>query len=149
VEKCFDDLKNQLDMKRLRAHGRFSTDGRLLVQFIAVTLMSALRNKMHELKLDENFTMRQLLVDPETLSQIRFSGRYGKLLTETTKVQRAMMEGLGVLAETWLQKWREVRLRKNTYLQRKLAWNGRGNYFERSSPKMKEPEIRRKQRIIT
>jgi transposase len=103
VEKCFDDLKNQLDMKRLRAHGRFSTDGRLLVQFIAVTLMSALRNKMHELKLDENFTVRQLL-DLETLSQIRFSGRYGKLLTETTKVQRAMMEGLGVLAETWLQK---------------------------------------------
>ena len=100
MEKCFDDLKNQLDMKRLRVHGRFSTDGRLLVQFIAVTLMSALRNKMHELKLDENFTMGQLLVDLDTLSQITFSDRYGKLLTETTKVQRAIMEGLGVLAET-------------------------------------------------
>jgi hypothetical protein len=55
VEKCFDDLKNQLDMKRLRTHGRFS-------------------------------------------------GRYGKLLTETIKVQREMMESLGVPAETWLQK---------------------------------------------
>jgi len=104
VEKCFDDLKNQLDMKRLRTHGRFSTDGRLLVQFITVTLMSALRNKMRELKLDEKFTVRQLLADLETLSEIRFSGRYGKLLTETTKAQRAMMESLGVPAETWLQK---------------------------------------------
>ena len=103
VEKCVGSLKNQLDMKRLRTHGRFSTDGRLLVQFITVTLMSALRNKMRELKLDEKFTVRQLLADLETLSEIGFSGRYGKLLTETTKAQRAMMEGLGVPAETWLQ----------------------------------------------
>jgi len=55
VEKCVGGLKNQLDMKRLRTHGRFS-------------------------------------------------GRYGKLLTETIKVQREMMESLGVPAETWLQK---------------------------------------------
>jgi len=103
VEKCVGGLKNQLDMKRLRTHGRFSTDGRLLVQFIAVTLMSALRNKMRELKLDEKFTVRQLLADLDTLSEIRFSGRYGGLLTETTKAQRAMMESLGVPAETWLQ----------------------------------------------
>jgi transposase len=103
VEKCMGGLKNQLDRKRLRTHGRFSTDGRLLVQFIAVTVMSALRNKMRELKLDEKFTVRQLLADLETLSEIRFSGRYGKLLTETTEAQRAMMERLGVPAETWLQ----------------------------------------------
>lgn len=55
--------------------------------------MSALRNKMLELKLDESFTVRQLLADLETLSEIRFAGRYGKLLTETTKAQREMMEG--------------------------------------------------------
>jgi len=73
-------------------------------RFIAVTLMSALWNKMRKLKLDEKFTVRQLLADLETLSEIRFSGRYRKLLTETTKAQRAIMENLGVPAETWLQK---------------------------------------------
>lgn len=78
MEKCVGGLKNQLDMKCLRMHGRFSTDGRLLVPFIAVTLMSVLWNKMGELKLDEKFTVRQLLVDLETLSEVKFSGRYGK-----------------------------------------------------------------------
>lgn len=61
-----------------------------------------------DVMLDEKFTVRQLLVDLETISEIRFSGRYGKLLTETTKAPRAMMESLGVPAETWLQKWREL-----------------------------------------
>ena len=30
VEKCFSDLKNQLDMKRLRMHSLGTADGRLL-----------------------------------------------------------------------------------------------------------------------
>lgn len=43
-----------------------------------------LRNKTREVELDEKFTVRQLSADPETLSEIRLLGRYGKLLTETT-----------------------------------------------------------------
>ncbi len=35
IEKCFDDLKNQLDMKRLRIHSSPAMDGRLFIQFIA------------------------------------------------------------------------------------------------------------------
>lgn len=65
--------------------------------------MSALRDKMHELKLDENFTVRQLLADLKTLSEIRFPSRYGRPLTETTKAQRGITESLGVAEETWLQ----------------------------------------------
>ena len=34
VEKCFDDLKNVLDMKRLWMHSIETVDGRLFVQFI-------------------------------------------------------------------------------------------------------------------
>ncbi|KRT34371.1 hypothetical protein HMPREF1705_04736 [Acetomicrobium hydrogeniformans ATCC BAA-1850] len=45
MEKCFDDLKNQLDMKRLRIHTSSTMDGRLFVQFIASIYMSALRKK--------------------------------------------------------------------------------------------------------
>lgn len=32
VEKCFDDLNNQLDMKHLRMHNSATVDGRLFVQ---------------------------------------------------------------------------------------------------------------------
>ena len=35
VEKNFDDLKNDLDMKRLRIHTQATMDGRIFIQFIA------------------------------------------------------------------------------------------------------------------
>lgn len=96
VEKCFDDLKNQLDMKRLRTHNASTMDGRLFVQFIALILMSALRKKMRETKLTDKYTVRELLMEMETLTQIRFSGKYGQMLTEITKPQRLIMESLDV-----------------------------------------------------
>ena len=96
VEKCFDDLKNQLDMKRLRIHSSPAMDGRLFVQFIALILTSVLRKKMQEAKLTEKYTVRELLLEMDTLTQIRFSGKYGQMLTEITKPQRLIMETLDI-----------------------------------------------------
>jgi len=100
VEKCFDDLKNQLDMKRLRIHSSTSMDGRLFVQFIALILMSALRKKMRETRLIEKYTTRELLQEMETLTKVRYSGRYGCVLTEITKPQRHILESLGINLKT-------------------------------------------------
>ncbi len=100
VEKCFDDLKNQLDMKRLRIHSSASMDGRFFVQFIALILMSALRKKMRETGLIEKYTTRELLIEMETLTKVRYSGRYGHILTEVTKPQRHILESLGINLET-------------------------------------------------
>jgi len=96
VEKCFDDLKNHLDMKRLRTHSSPAMDGRLFVQFIALIIISALRRKMRETKLADKHTVRELLLEMETLSRIRFSGKYGHMLTEITKPQRLIMESFEV-----------------------------------------------------
>ena len=96
VEKCFDDLKNQLDMKRLRVHGSPAMDGRLFVQFIALIYMSALRKKMREAGLMDKYTVRELLLEMETLIQVRYSGKYGHILTEVTKPQRQIMKSLEV-----------------------------------------------------
>ena len=100
VEKCFDDLKNQLDMKRLRIHSSASMDGRLFVQFIALILMSALRKKMRDTGLIEKYTTREFLMEMETLTKVRYSGRYGHILTEVTKPQRHILESLGINLET-------------------------------------------------
>jgi len=93
VEKCFDDLKNQLDIKRLRIHTSSTLDGRLFVQFID---MSALRKKMRDAGLIEKYTVRELLLEMETLIQVRYSGKYGHILTEVTKPQRQIMKSLEV-----------------------------------------------------
>ena len=93
VEKCFDDLKNQLDIKRLRIHTSSTLNGRLFVQFID---MSALRKKMRDAGLTEKYTVRELLLEMETLIQVRYSGKYGHILTEVTKPQRQIMKSLEV-----------------------------------------------------
>ncbi len=96
VEKCFDDLKNQLDMKRLRMHRSVSVDGRLFVQFIALIFMSDLRRKMRRSKLIEKYTVRELLQEMETLTKVKYSGKYGHIITEVTKPQREILKDLGI-----------------------------------------------------
>ncbi|MEI6386652.1 MAG: transposase [Spirochaetota bacterium] len=96
VEKCFDDLKNVLDMKRLRMHSIETVDGRLFVQFIALILMSELRRAMRESKLIEWYTVRELLLEMDPLTKIRYEGKYGLILTEVTKPQREILELLKI-----------------------------------------------------
>lgn len=100
IEKCFDDLKNQLDMKRLRVHSSPVMDGRLFVQFIALIYMSALRKKMRDTGLVDKYMVRELLLEMETLTEIRYSGKYGHLLTEISKPQRHIMESLEINTQT-------------------------------------------------
>jgi len=96
VEKCFDDLKNQLDMKRLRMHSSATVDGRLFVQFIALIYMSALRREMRRSGFIERYTTRELLQEMETLTKVKYSGKYGHILTEVTKSQREILKSLNI-----------------------------------------------------
>ena len=96
VEKCFDDLKNSLDMKRLRMHKSSTVDGRLFIQFLALILISALRKEMRVSGLIEKYTVHELLREMETLTKVNYSGKYGHILTEVTKAQRDILEALDI-----------------------------------------------------
>lgn len=96
VEKSFSDLKNQLDMKRLRMHSSATVDGRLFVQFIALIYISALRREMRKSDLIERYTVRELLQEMETLTKVKYSGKYGYILTEVTKPQREILKGMNI-----------------------------------------------------
>lgn len=96
VEKCFDDYKSQLDMKRLRMHSSACTDGRLFVQFIALIYVSVLRKNMRKANLMKQYTVRELIQETETLIKIKYSGRYGYILTEMTKHQREILLALNI-----------------------------------------------------
>jgi transposase len=60
VEKYFDELKNQLDMKRLGMHSSAAVKGWLFIQFISFILMSSLRKELRESNLIEKYTVRIL-----------------------------------------------------------------------------------------
>ncbi len=63
IEKCFDDLKNELDMKRLRVHISRRMKSRLFIQFIALILLSQMRNVMREKDLMKKYTAHSLMME--------------------------------------------------------------------------------------
>lgn len=96
VEKSFDDLKNSLDMKRLRVHLSERMNTRLFIQFIALIFTSAIREKIKKNTAIKNYTVRGLLDEMQTISKIKYSGRYGEIITEISKKQRDILEAFAV-----------------------------------------------------
>ena len=96
VENSFDDLKNSLDMKRLRIHSSSSMDSRLFIQFIALILLSAVRNTKIQHEKLRYLTIREIMEAMEVISEVHFSGRYGKITTEAAPIQRIIMEAFGI-----------------------------------------------------
>ena len=91
VENGFDDLKNQLDMKRLRVHDSQAMDSRLFLQFLSLIFICHIRNTLRKHEELNNLTVRETLELLEPIVRIKYSGRYGQLYTETGPKQRNIM----------------------------------------------------------
>ena len=92
VEKCFDDLKNGLDMKRIRVHSSRVMESRLFIQFLASILISAIRNEAKKSEKIQNMSVREIMEALESVTQITYSGRYGCIISETGPLQRDIAE---------------------------------------------------------
>jgi transposase len=100
VENCFDDLKNMLDMKRLRIHSSQAMDARLFIQFIALILLSKVRQiKDQNLKL-KNLTIREIMELMETITEVCLSNRRSSVVTEAGPIQREIMKLFGIDLKT-------------------------------------------------
>ena len=91
VENCFDDLKNHLDMKRLRVHSAAAMDCRLFLQFLALVYINAIRNTIEADSKLKYLSAREVMEEMETLARIEYS-RYGQIFTETSPMQRHIMK---------------------------------------------------------
>ena len=100
VEKSFDNLKNALDMKRLRVHLKENMRGRLFIQFGALILVSYIHQVMNEKNLFKFGCMTGLLEELDLLNEIKFSGRYGKIPSELTKKQKEIFTAFGINPQT-------------------------------------------------
>ncbi|MFZ4525926.1 MAG: IS1634 family transposase [Chlorobium sp.] len=98
VEKCFDDLNNSLDMQRLEMHRSATADGRLFIQFITLILISELRQRMRASGLIEKYTVHEFLLEMETLTKVRYSGKQEHTLTGLTNAQREILKELDIEA---------------------------------------------------
>jgi len=96
VENCFDDLKTHMDMKRLRVHTAPTMDGRLFLQFLALIYVSSIRTEIQQDEKLKYFTVGKVMEEMETLVKVKYSNRYGQVFTETTRIQRRIMELFGI-----------------------------------------------------
>jgi transposase len=99
VENCFDDLKNSLDMKRLRIHSSTAMDSRLFIQFLALILISRVRSLAATAKQNKEMrfmTVRKIMEALECIVQITYSGRYGSTISEIAPLQQDIVDAFGL-----------------------------------------------------
>jgi transposase len=96
VENSFDDLKNHLDMNRLRVHSSSAMDNRMFIQFLSLILSCSIRKTIRTHDKLKHMTVREVLETLEPLVRLTYPNRYGKLYTETSPLQRTILDAFGI-----------------------------------------------------
>jgi transposase len=96
VECHFKDLKDELDMDRLRMHSDATVTGRLFVQFIALVILEQVREVISSSKLPKSLTVSEMFRRLGTYQRIDFSGRYRPITSTPTKIQRRILDAFDI-----------------------------------------------------
>jgi transposase len=95
IEKGFDDIKNHIDMKRLRTHTDATTDGKMFCAFVALIAMSEMTNRLRGFMRERSMSKDDLICEMEKIKVvITESGR--RLMNPLTKTQRTILEACGL-----------------------------------------------------
>ena len=95
VERAFDNIKNELDMKRLRVHSDDAMRGRLFVAFLSLILYSWIDKKMREKNLYASYTQEELFRELKRIKVVELTEER-TLLTELSKKQKEILKALGI-----------------------------------------------------
>lgn len=93
VEKCFDNMKNELSTNRLRVHSRETMEGRLFITFMTLIFSSWLHKTMREKDLSNKYTIDELMYELKKLKIIELQNQR-KVLTEISKTQKDLFKKL-------------------------------------------------------
>jgi transposase len=96
IEKDFDEMKNNLDMKRIRVQTDARMKSRLFIQFIAEVFMREIRVCMRSSEKCNKLTRKQIFSHIKTIYKIKFKGRYKDVYPELSRQQHDILEALNV-----------------------------------------------------
>jgi transposase len=96
VEKAFGNIKERLNMRRMRVSSERGLDGKLFVEFVVLILISYIHQRMKAQNLYKKYSMHQLLDKLDLIECFEEPGgrrlRVGEMLTE----QKDIYQQLGV-----------------------------------------------------
>jgi hypothetical protein len=94
IEKDFDEMKNDLDMRRIRVHTDDRMKARLFIQFIAEIYMREIRVRLRDSEECRKMTRKQIAAHIKGIYKIKFTGKYRDIFPELSKSQRALLAAL-------------------------------------------------------
>ena len=97
IEKDFDEMKNDLDVRRIRVHTDDRMKARLFIQFIAEIYMREIRVRLRGSYECRKMTRKQISAHIRGIYKIKFVGKYKDICPELSKSQRGILEALGLV----------------------------------------------------
>ena len=100
VEKSFDSLKNELDMKRLHVHSTETMHGKIFVAFISLIVRAYMLNALSAYLQANAFPFRKIVLELDKLHSLALNPRHNPtLLNPPTKTQRDIFAALDIPVE--------------------------------------------------
>lgn len=95
AESGFDDMKNEMDFKRLRIHTEPSMDGKIFLAFLSLIIRLAMSNVMLANADLCNRSRREVFEEMSLLRKTVIDGK-NTLYTERTKLQKQVIKAFGI-----------------------------------------------------
>ena len=95
LEKGFDDLKNHIDMKRMRTHTTATTDGKLFLAFIALIAVSELQIRLKKIMREKSWSKDAVIAELEKIKVV-FASDGRRLMNPITKTQRMILDAFAL-----------------------------------------------------
>lgn len=104
VEKSFDDLKNELDMRRLYVHSDAVAEGKAFAAFLALIVRSGMQNLLQSYMNERHFTFKKILLELDKAKLVISADRLNgcRLLNPPTKTQKDILEALALPLDSFL-----------------------------------------------
>ena len=95
VEKAFMNLKDRLNMRRLRMSSERGLEGKLFVQYLALILVSELKHRMEQANLFKDYTLDEVL---EAFNRVEYfiHPSFGMTIGEILQKQEKLYEQLNL-----------------------------------------------------
>ncbi len=95
VEKFFDSLKNEMNIKRLRASNPAALEGRLFLYFIALILYAHMAKVQSKEGITKDLSIQEIAYSLKKIKLIQL-GEKKTVITEVSKKQRDLFKNFGI-----------------------------------------------------
>jgi len=95
IEKSFDEIKNHIDMKRLRTHGDATTDGKLFCAFLALIITAHIQSVLSPVMRERSWSKNRVIHELDKIRVVT-TGQGTRLMNPISKTQRSILTAFGL-----------------------------------------------------